>query len=630
MPKISSGSVIRRLGERNEPGVAGCLVHFPGDPDKLFWLTLGQVLVSSEAAQFDRVEATDLPDQTIGRLYGWTNLDSDVTDVTVDAALVWVDPDLVLPEIQGFGVPRDINPLPNIGDKLRIFVKGQRHEGTIQDNGVDAEVTMIGPDFSQNFTFRSQITCTGFDTADCKGAIALDNDGLVVGMVVARGEKTVITPIEAILGHPDWGQGDPLQLVTDVPQSAVPPLVPDPKRFVVPTSSTLEDAFRAALRFNEIGDNGSPYELCFASKGRSGCSFGFMQGDLAAGEPIVQKTFHDALAAAGIPAGQIDGFAQKLSGPLPRNPLSRADTRLINEALDRRPSGRQLVDAMDAALFANSRNDLNVCIAKANASSRRITPEAQIQMLLWMNMTGRPTILLDFVSGKDVRRVSAPGNPIDGPAMERFLKATKFFTENPENLNHFQAAVQKGMALLGPGLMQGVMPGLIAAAKVDQSDLDGKTRDKPITEELEDLLARAAAAVGIDVVRVVSGGQPGTSGQRTGSTRHDGGRAADIELIVGGGALTFTDQQCGPVIEAFVRTAAALGATGIGAGERYMGNNKIHVGFGKSPEDRSTLVWGAGGKSANAPDWLLRAAQQGWNSPLPPPRFAQGEDQEEV
>src|SRR5262245_54492998 len=145
MPKISSGSVIRRLGERNEPGVAGCLVHFPGDPDKLFWLTLGQILVSSEAAQFDRVEATDLPGQTIGRLYGWTNLDSDVTDVTVDAALVWVDPDLVLPEIQGLGVLRDINPLPNIGDKLRVFVKGQPHEGTIQDNGVDAEVTMSGP-----------------------------------------------------------------------------------------------------------------------------------------------------------------------------------------------------------------------------------------------------------------------------------------------------------------------------------------------------------------------------------------------------------------------------------------------------------------------------------------------------
>jgi hypothetical protein len=79
-----------------------------------------------------------------------------------------------------------------------------------------------------------------------------------------------------------------------------------------------------------------------------------------------------------------------------------------------------------------------------------------------------------------------------------------------------------------------------------------------------------------------------------------------------------------------VRSAAANGATGIGAGERYMGKTTIHVGFGTTPEDRSKLVWGAEGRSANAPNWLRRAAQEGWNSPLPPPPGADGESEEEV
>src|SRR4051812_28679300 len=168
MPKIPSGSVIRRLGAHNKPGVAGCLVQFSGDPEKLFWLTAGHVLVGTEAAQFDRVEATDLPGETIGRLYGWTGLDG---DVTVDAALVWVNPDLVLPEIQGFGIPREINSGPETGARLRVFMKGQEHVGTIEDLAADIEIPMIGPDFNQSFTFRNQIICRGFDAADWSGAI---------------------------------------------------------------------------------------------------------------------------------------------------------------------------------------------------------------------------------------------------------------------------------------------------------------------------------------------------------------------------------------------------------------------------------------------------------------------------
>jgi hypothetical protein len=157
---------------------------------------------------------------------------------------------------------------------------------------------------------------------------------------------------------------------------------------------------------------------------------------------------------------------------------------------------------------------------------------------------------------------------------------------------------------------------VIAMAIIDQSGLKGKIRDREITATLSQVLEKAADAAGIDVVRVVSGGQPGSSGRRTGSTRHDGGRAADLQVVKGGQVLTFTDEDGGPVIEAFVAAAAANGATGIGAGVRYMGDSTLHVGFGTTPKDHSKVVWGAGGRSANAPRWLRIAAQKGWDHPV--------------
>ena len=62
---------------------------------------------------------------------------------------------------------------------------------------------------------------------------------------------------------------------------------------------SLKPAIRAALRMHEIGAR-SPYEISFAGKGRSGGSFGFMQGDLSAGPAIVRETFRAVLGAAGL------------------------------------------------------------------------------------------------------------------------------------------------------------------------------------------------------------------------------------------------------------------------------------------------------------------------------------------
>lgn len=142
-------------------------------------------------------------------------------------------------------------------------------------------------------------------------------------------------------------------------------------------------------------------------------------------------------------------------------------------------------------------------------------------------------------------------------------------------------------------------------------------RNKPITAELRKVLNKAGQAAGIDTIDIVSGGQDvkGKGKRRTGSTRHDAGRAADVRLLINGKALTFTDTKADPKVLAFVTAAAAAGAIGIGAGVQYMGNETIHLGFGTSVADKRKLTWGKGGRSVNAPKWLRDAARAGWTAP---------------
>lgn len=151
--------------------------------------------------------------------------------------------------------------------------------------------------------------------------------------------------------------------------------------------------------------------------------------------------------------------------------------------------------------------------------------------------------------------------------------------------------------------------------RIDQSALRGKVRDLPISRQLEDVLLKAGAAAGIDIIFVTSGGQPGTSGRSVGSTRHNGGRAADLQLIVQGRTLSFSDLDGGDTVERFVTAAAANGAIGIGAGLAYMGSKTMHIGFGATVDDHRKIVWGKDGKSKFAPQWLRDAAERGWNNP---------------
>jgi hypothetical protein len=126
-------------------------------------------------------------------------------------------------------------------------------------------------------------------------------------------------------------------------------------------------------------------------------------------------------------------------------------------------------------------------------------------------------------------------------------------------------------------------------------------RNLPLSPEVAEIYRKAAEAAGIGEIRVTSGGQEASGPNRTGSHRHDLGGAGDIQLVADGRVLNFTDPKDLPVISKFVSAAKAAGATGIGAGTDYMGPNTLHVGLG------SPSVWGAGGKGANAPEWLQKA-----------------------
>jgi hypothetical protein len=130
----------------------------------------------------------------------------------------------------------------------------------------------------------------------------------------------------------------------------------------------------------------------------------------------------------------------------------------------------------------------------------------------------------------------------------------------------------------------------------------GKTRNDPLAPELVNAMS-FLGNMGI-TMDVVSGGQEpaGTpGGSRTGSTRHDHGKAADVDFYMGDRKLDWNNAGDIPVLQEIVSRAKASGITGIGAGNDYMGPGRFHVGFGKP------AVWGAGGKGENAPQWLVEA-----------------------
>ncbi len=153
-----------------------------------------------------------------------------------------------------------------------------------------------------------------------------------------------------------------------------------------------------------------------------------------------------------------------------------------------------------------------------------------------------------------------------------------------------------------------VMPGSAAAA-IDQQmaknpdwlqyDNEKAIRNQPLSPQLTQALS-FLPELGV-TAKVFSGGQDAEGDNRTGSHRHDGGGAGDMLFYKDGRQLDWNNPADVPIFQQIVERGKANGLTGFGAGPGYMQPGSMHVGFG------NPAVWGAGGSSDNAPDWLRQA-----------------------
>jgi hypothetical protein len=209
--------------------------------------------------------------------------------------------------------------------------------------------------------------------------------------------------------------------------------------------SSYLPAIKETIKQNEIG-NGSPYALSYARKGKSGASFGCMQGDTnvsALARSTLQRVLADATAAASA------RILAAVSKPLPGgNPLSAADTTLVNAALAA-PPGKALVDAMDAQLLADVLGGLDACLAAAASRNMEIQPEALLYIPPWINMSGPPALLKKWLGGQPALGLAPPPPPdLSVEEIASYLQATAYFQANPRNFVHYQECVSRGAALL--------------------------------------------------------------------------------------------------------------------------------------------------------------------------------------
>lgn len=249
MTKITCGSLIRRAGGPNILGTAGCLVQWPGKTDQLLLLTAARVLVGRTAEQFEAIEAVDLPGKPIGCLYAWSDLKG---PTTADVALVHVDPALVDAGIGPAGAPKGTNLDPKLGDQLTIFADGKVHNLTIMGFSDQTTIDRVTPDSRAPVNYLNQIVCDPATEDRCVGAMAMDGNNNIVGMVVGGDGTsfTLVTPIDALLSCTFGGPPGPaLEVCTSVPDTAK-----------APENVTHPDHISGALRSSGGLDAQSPHQ----------------------------------------------------------------------------------------------------------------------------------------------------------------------------------------------------------------------------------------------------------------------------------------------------------------------------------------------------------------------------------
>ena len=464
MPRFRCGDPVRY--GKFDGASSGCLVRFVDRPDRLLLLTAGHAVLPTFAKQGDPITGGD-GDDVIGQLHAWTPIDG---DPTADAALIWVDPDKVDPSLGTLGTMAGI-AAPVVGQAIQTASRPLRGDSTdprIATVRADmAGVRVLGPGWpaAPSITYRGQVIADKrFAQVDDSGCIAVDAQLRAIGMVVGGGGDlsggfTMITPMSALLAAASWG-GRGLELVADFKASdfVAPPatsaarsarasLLATPASTSAALDADTRRAITAAMRHNEIGD-ATPYQVSFAGKGSSGASFGAMQGDLAAGQADVTATFMQALAAAGVPIAKAQAMLAALSVHLVDNPLSIADTQLVDAALAS-AAGRALVDQMDQKILGGVCHGVDDCLQAATGSGRAVALEAILYMAMWINMSGAPTKLLAWLKGGIVVLGKSSVGPaplqVDGAAMQAYLRQTPYFVANPKNLAHLVESAAAGL-----------------------------------------------------------------------------------------------------------------------------------------------------------------------------------------
>lgn len=127
----------------------------------------------------------------------------------------------------------------------------------------------------------------------------------------------------------------------------------------------------------------------------------------------------------------------------------------------------------------------------------------------------------------------------------------------------------------------------------------GQTRSLPANPQLETSISDVLASMGL-TGKVHSGGQNDETG-RVGGPRHDHGNSVDMDFYKGDRKLSFKNKEDIPVFQEIVQRLKANGVTGFGAGEGYMTDGRMHVGYG------SPAVWGSDRSNATAAEWLKEA-----------------------
>ena len=104
-----------------------------------------------------------------------------------------------------------------------------------------------------------------------------------------------------------------------------------------------------------------------------------------------------------------------------------------------------------------------------------------------------------------------------------------------------------------------------------------KIRNKPVKDKLIKALSDAVKASGVDFVTITSGLQPGITGGRIGSGRHDTGLAADLFVTYKGRKLDASDVRDQAILALFIKEAVKAGIKAGGMSKGYMGNFTMHL-----------------------------------------------------